>query len=241
MQVVAGLANRLRALVSGICLAEDYGLPLILHWSIDHACAAKFESLFKLSSLPSFARVTHLPLLKAYPCLTPENLEHVKKVWDRKLPLTLKSYEQFHRTDMPRWIKHLRAIQPTDSLLEEVEKRLPPFDQSRFLGVHIRRGDNDKAIAGSPYSAFLKRLENDDSFLVVATDDEEIREDLKQRFPGRLWFPAKIRNRHTEEGIQEAVIDFFCLTRCPKILGSVSSSFTEIASLYAGNELVLAT
>lgn len=241
LQVVAGLANRMQALVSGICLAEDYGLPLIVHWSIDHACAAVFDSLFDPQSLPSFVKVTPHALLKAFPCMSPQDLEHVKKVWDHKKPLTLKSYAHFHTSDTSRWLKYLRLLQPTSKLLQEVEFRLPPFDQSRFLGVHIRRGDNEKSIQGSPYSAFLKYLEEDDSFLVVATDDEEVRDDLKKRFPSRVWFPAKVRNRHTEEGIQEAVIDFFCLIRCPKILGSVASSFTELASLYAGNKLVLAT
>lgn len=240
LQVVAGLANRLRALVSGICLAEDYGLPLIVHWSIDHACAAEFQSLFNPSALPDFVQVTSVALTKAFPCLSPDDMEYVKKVWDKQKPLTLKSYGHFHQADMPRWIEHLRAIVPTATLLREIENRLPPFDQSRFLGVHIRRGDNEKSIAGSPYSAFLEYMDKEESFFIVATDDEQIREDLKGRYPGRVWFPARIRNRFTEEGIQEAVIDFFSLTRCSRILGSVASSFTEIAALYGGKVLQLA-
>jgi hypothetical protein len=241
LQVVAGLANRLRALVSGICLAEDYKLPLVIHWSLDHNCGASFGSLFDLSSLPSFVKVTHLPLLKAVPCLSTEDLDHVKKIWNQKVPLTLKSYGHFHRSDMPRWIQHLRRLQPQKDLLLEVEARLPPFDQSRFLGVHIRRGDNLKSIEASPLEAFLKRLDEDDSFFVVATDDLWIREALKQRYPGRVWFPAKTLERHTEDGMKEAVIDFFCLTRCPRILGSFYSSFSEIAALYGGSNLEMAT
>jgi hypothetical protein len=142
---------------------------------------------------------------------------------------------------MPRWIQHLRRIQPTQEIFQEIEVRLPPFDQSRFLGVHIRRGDNVKCIEASPLEAFLKRLDANDSFFVVATDDVFVREQLKGRYPGRVWFPAKTLERHTDEGMKEAVIDFFCLTRCPSILGSFYSSFSEIAALYGGSKLEMAT
>ena len=241
LQVLAGLANRIRAMISGICLAEDLGIKCIVHWSIDHACGAPFESLFNPASLPDFVSVTHLPLLKAYQCLSIDDMEHVKKVWDRQKPLVLKSYGHFHRSDMPRWTRYLRKLQPTEEIYKGVEARLPPFDQSRFLGVHIRRGDNLKSIEASPLQAFLKRMDEDDSFFVVATDDLWIREALKQRYTGRVWFPAKTLERHTEEGMKEAVIDFFCLTRCPSILGSFYSSFSEIAALYGGSKLEMAT
>ncbi len=241
LQVLAGLANRLRAMISGICLAEDLGIKCIIHWSVDHACGTRFESLFDPTHLPNFVSITHLPLLKAYSCISTDDMEHVKKVWDRQKHLVLKSYGHFHRSDMPRWIQHLRRIQPTQEIFQEIEVRLPPFDQSRFLGVHIRRGDNVKCIEASPLEAFLKRLDANDSFFVVATDDVFVREQLKGRYPGRVWFPAKTLERHTDEGMKEAVIDFFCLTRCPSILGSFYSSFSEIAALYGGSKLEMAT
>jgi hypothetical protein len=240
LQVLAGFANRLRALVSGICLAEDYGIKLVVHWSIDHACAARLETLLDPSTLPSFVTFTHLPLLKAYSCLSADDMAHVKKAWDRQKPLVLKSYGHFHTTDRERWNRHFRALKPTQEILEAVEARLPPFDPSRFLGVHIRRGDNVKSIEQSPLSAFYSFLDKDDSFLVVATDDEGVRGEMKQRYNGRTWFPARLLERHTEEGMKEAAIDFFCLARCPKILGSVYSSFTDLAALYGSCELVLA-
>lgn len=232
LQVVAGLANRIRALVSGICLAEEYGLPLVLHWSIDHACGARFETLFDPTSLPPFVRITHLALLKAFPCLSSDDLEHVKKVWDRKLPLTLKSYGHFHTSDMPRWLQHLRALKPTEEILKTLQERLPPFDPDTFVGVHIRRGDNDKAILASPFSLFLTKLEKEEGLLIVATDDMDVREELGYKFKGRVWFPSKVLNRNTEEGMKEALIDFLALATCRRILGSACSSFNEIACLY---------
>ena len=241
LQVLAGLANRLRAMVSGICMAEELGLKLVVHWSVDHACGSTFDALFDAESLPPFVTVTHFPLLKAYMCLSTEDMEHVKKVWDRQKPLVLKSYGHFHRSDMPRWIQYFRILKPRHELEQKIEERLPPFDQSRFLGVHIRRGDNEKSIQGSPLEAFIQRMDTEDAFFVVASDDDTIRMFLKRRFPGRVWFPARLLERGSEEGMKEAVIDFFSLARCPRILGSVSSSFSELAALYGNSTLELAT
>lgn len=232
LQVVAGLANRIRALVSGICLAEDYQFPLVIHWSLDHACGAPFEALFDPLCLPPFVKVISLPLLKAFPCLSSEDLEHVKKVWDKKLPLTLKSYGHFHTTDMVRWIRHLKSLQPTKQILQLLQNRLPPFEPDRFIGVHIRRTDNEKAILASPFSSFLTRLEKEDGFFIVATDDLDVRAELLDKFEGRVWFPSQIVNRNTVEGIQEAMIDFLALSSCRRILGSMHSSFNEMAALY---------
>lgn len=237
LQVVAGLANRIRALISGICLAEDYGLPLVIHWSLDHACGTRFDSLFDPKTLPSFVTVTHLALLKAFPCLSQDDLDHVKKVWDRQKPLTLKSYGRFHTTDVDRWTKHLRTLKPTPELVNTLQDRLPPFDPDTFVGVHIRRGDNDKAILASPFSLFVPKLEKEKGLLIVATDDMDVREELAEKFKGRIWFPSKVLNRNTEEGMKEAMIDFLALSMCRRILGSACSSFNEIAALYGGSTL----
>jgi hypothetical protein len=241
LQVVAGLANRIRALISGICFAEDEDVRLVVHWSPDQGCGSRFESLFDANSLPDFVSVTSIPLLKHTMCLLKEDLAAIKKDWDRSNHLFIKSYGHFHRSDMTRWIKHLRKLEPTQEIRQEIELRLPPFDQSRFLGVHIRRGDNLKSIELSPIEAFFRRMDRDDSVFIVATDDIPTRNLLKQRYAGRIWFPAKTLERHTEQGMKEAMIDFFSLARCPSILGSFYSSFTEIAALYGNSRLEFAT
>lgn len=235
LQVLAGLSNRLRSLVSGICLAEDYGVQLVVHWSLDHACGALFEQLFDPSTLPPFVKLTSLPLLKAYHILSDNDTEMIKTKWDRKQPLVVKSYAHFYTSDMVRWVKYLRAIQPRQDILEEVERRLPPFEPSKFLGVHIRRTDHVKCIAASPVEAFLKKLDATDSFLIVATDDFGVRNQLQERYSGRIFFASRVLERFSEVGMREALIDFLCLSRCPMILGSTHSSYSEMAGLYGGS------
>ena len=239
LQVCAGLANRLRALVSGICFAEDLKRPLVLHWPpIEPSCCAHFEALFDPSSLPSF--VTVVP---EYPerqrltqCLSQEDLDKLKEKEGQGV-YNLKSYGWFHRSDPERWLKHLRALKPSQYIEERLSNR--SFDDT--LGVHIRRGDNEKSIQGSPLSVFLDLLAvNPSPKFLVATDDADVRAIFQKHFPQKCVFVANVLARNTEQGMIEAAIDFFALSRCKKILGSVYSSFSDIAALYGKAELILA-
>lgn len=235
LQVVAGLANRLRAFISGICLAEDCKVNLVVHWLIEPACGAWFDTLFDLDSLPSFVTVSRLPLLKYYECLSPANMDFAKSHWDRSKPLLLKSYGHFHTDDMQRWCTHLRQLKARPEVYTLLHERLPPLEPDSFVGVHIRRGDNMKAIQASPLPKFITRLEKEaNKVFVVATDDAGVKQALVERFPGRVWFPSRILDRQSEEGMKEALLDFLGLAACKQILGSAHSSFNEIATLYGG-------
>ena len=149
----------------------------------------------------------------------------------------MKSYGWFHRSDPERWLKHLRALKPSQYIEERLSNR--SFDDT--LGVHIRRGDNEKSIQGSPLSVFLDLLAvNPSPKFLVATDDADVRAIFQKHFPQKCVFVANVLARNTEQGMIEAAIDFFALSRCKKILGSVYSSFSDIAALYGKAELILA-
>lgn len=244
LQVCAGLANRIRAAVSGICFAEELNRPLVLHWpTSEPSCYGRFEALFDPKSLPSF--VTVVP---EYP--TRHNLVHLYKE-DELYSLkerekqdgnyNLKSYAcfWFHSSNEQRWLKHLRALKPS----QYIQQRLSELNivANDTLGVHIRRGDNDKSIQGSPLSAFLDRLAvSPTSKFLVATDDMNVRATLYKHFPGKCMFAARLLERYTEEGMVEGAIDFFALAMCKRILGSFYSSFTEMAALYGDSKLAIA-
>ena len=243
LEVLAGFANRLRSLISGICFAEDLQIPLVIYWkSRDPACAIRFEKIFDLKSLPPFVRVVDGTLAYSDECLSVEEKDRLVGVWDKKKNLYWRSYGIFYRPNMEKWLRALRSFKPASEILMKVNERLPPFDSEHLIGVHIRRGDNLKSIQGSPIDAFIKRMGELDGFFVIATDDEKTKNILQMYFKD-ITFPSTIRKRNTEEGMIDGVVDFFCLARCPKILGSAFSSFSEIASLYGGSrlEIVMAT
>jgi len=106
-----------------------------------------------------------------------------------------------------------------------------------IVGVHIRRGDNNASIKESPSELFWEAMTAypEATMFYVATDSMEEREEAVRRFPGRiLTGSATILSRNDPFGCREAMLDFYCLSRCSEILGSYYSSFSEMAAAYGG-------
>jgi hypothetical protein len=230
LQVCAGFANRLRALVSGICLSEDLGMPLVIHWfPMSPECACRFGSVLDAESLPKTVKVVPEDIFQAKEVNSLEAWTPVFQSWDQKSDLYLKSYSIFYTND--NYEKHLRSIKPSSYVKEFLNRRTSMVYWSKTIGVHIRRGDNKKSIEHSPLESFLiKMREAKDSFFVVATDDNQVKERIMIEFGDRCVFPATALSRRTEEGMIHGVADFFALTKCTEIWGSYWSSFSDIAA-----------
>ena len=113
---------------------------------------------------------------------------------------------------------------------------MPIFQhRAKLVGVHIRRGDHQKARTFSPLEAFIEamRAEPPDTLFIVATDDKKEKEALLATFGAeRLHFPAQVLTRASPKGMQDALLDFLALSRTQKILASYGSSFSELAAAY---------
>lgn len=227
IEVLAGMGNRLRAMISAICWAEDRGLSLHVIWSAnDPACMARFETLFERSSLPRWVTVDMGPMEgQASTVLSPEDMEKHADATQ------IRSYGHFYQKDPERWLRYFRALRPVASL---VPKHAFLEQASKPVGVHVRRGDHAKSIKMSPISAFAKAMDAEPSntVFVVATDSKTERHALEDWYTERTWFPATSLSRMTQNGMADAVRDFIALSRCKKILGSYNSSFSEMAALY---------
>lgn len=232
LQVCAGFANRVRALVSGICLAEVLDIPLVIHWfPKSPECACKFSSVLDPESLPKTVKIVPEDIYKATEVLSREDWAREDYHWDKKSDLFIKSHGIFFYSD--RFDFHLRNLKPSPFVKEFLSRRCSTVDWSTAIGVHIRRGDHKKAIANSPLESFLTKMrEKPDAFFVVATDDKEVRETIEQEFLGRCVFPATTLTRRTEEGMIQGVADFFALSKCTCVWGSYYSSFSEMAGRY---------
>lgn len=232
LQVCAGFANRVRALVSGICFAEDHGLTLVIHWfPMSPECACRFGTVLDPETLPKTVKVVTDDLYMANEVLSQEDIVKVYATWDKISDLNWKSYGIFYRN--ASWETHLRNLKPSRMVKELLERRCASVDWMSAIGVHIRRGDNKKSIEGSPLENFMTRMrENPKAFYVVATDDHKVREKLTLDFGDRCVFPALVLARKTEEGMVHGVTDFFALAKCTEIWGSYWSSFSDIAAKY---------
>lgn len=241
LQVCAGFANRVRALVSGICLAEALDIPLVIHWfPKSPECACKFSSVLDPESLPKTVKIVPEDIYKATEVLSREDWAREDYHWDKTSDLFIKSHGIFFHND--RYDFHLRNIRPSSLVKDFLQRRCSHIDWSNAIGVHIRRTDHKKAIANSPLESFLSKMrENPQAFFVVATDDTKVKETIEQEFLGRCLFPAVVLTRKTEEGMIQGVADFFALSKCTEILGSTASSFSEIAAKYGNIKLFIVT
>jgi hypothetical protein len=229
LQVCAGLANRLRATVSGICAAEDLGVPLVISWPWEVTCAATFKDLFE--PVPKI-EISEMHNYRARMCLSPADWEREKTHSE----IIIKSYGQFHQSDPERWLRTLRSLKPREEFLGPVKKLIV----GNVVGVHIRRTDNKVSCEKSPTAAFIaemKKYPSDIRFFIATDDTKEWYTLLNTFSAARLIRATTNSSRDTSDGMCDAFIDFLCLAACKEILGSAGSSFSEMAAAYGGRPL----
>ncbi len=229
IEVLAGMGNRIRALVSAICLAEDLGETLHVIWPAnDPACMIRFDDLFEKSTLPKWVQIDMGPLEgKSIELQTEDDFKN----WlSSPLPrLPIRSHQPFYKYEDEQWLKILRSLKPNSNI-----QVTHPFLNESCVGVHIRRGDHQKAKNFSPLELFIEKMkeESQTTKFIIATDSVSVKRELEALFGERVWFPAQSLSRMTRAGMQSALLDFLALSKCTKILGSYDSSFSKVAALY---------
>lgn len=237
LEVNAGLGNRIRAMISGICWAEKLCRRLVIWWPVKPECAAGFSILFNGSRLPDWVEIRDT-ISSEVPTqvLSQDDARSFFEGKDDIDALYIKSHGCFWpRTDglaNMKWLSYLRALQPSVAV-EDVYSRWK--SQGLLCGnvIHIRGTDNEKARRLSPLSMFKSAItdETGENFTLIS-DDTDLLLEMYECFGERMRIPERIRQRHTEEGMIEATAAFFVLARAFKVLGSANSSFSEIARDY---------
>lgn len=247
----AGLANRIRALVSALVAAEDIGWKLHVWWPLEPGItSAPFSAIFDVErSLPP-----HVLSLEEEWHTAPEILVKNDPEWQiiakrltggggfTKIPPFLKSYHQFHTGDPTRWLRYLRGLTPHPQHLEAVRNCLEPArgkNAGPLIGIHIRRTDHAQSIKASPTQQFISemlklRLCKPNTYFFVASDDDVERKALQKIFGKKILTLATRLDRTSVEGGIDAFLDFLALSQCQEIWGSAYSSFCEVAAQYGG-------
>lgn len=263
---VGGLANRMRAMASAVTLAGKTGNELSVVWFEDWALNAPFFRLFnpveeavcrlRDASRLDYAlldrprsRNLHFPrvyqTLRFRSCLYERSITPLCKknfdfgAWARQGgDVYMASYTAFQKYDYA-WIS--RLFVPVDEIAKEVESRCLEFPEE-VIGVHIRRTDNLASIQQSPIELFYQKLDKDISEnnrvgIYLATDSEEVKRGMKERYGNRIHSSDKQASRSSLEGIRDGIADMYTLARTRKIYGSFQSSFSEMASQIGGAPL----
>lgn len=275
---MGGLANRMRAIASGVSLARDISRELFAGdadkvqpcfvWLKNWELNAEFTDIFKLPKIlaerieyPSSLKygllysnprkknfyVTALTCLRFGTVLSDmdkgfrkryENddsgkllLRHIVDNIVRGKSCLIHGCTEYYPYD---YGIYQELFTPTDEIAAQVASRLEKLGPHK-IGMHIRRTDNDLAIAHSPDELFIDKINEvlavePESRFYLATDDERVKTRFKDQFGDHiLTGPAKA-DRNSIEGIKEAAVEMFTLGGTDHIFGSYYSSFSEIAA-----------
>ena len=243
----AGLGNRLLALTSAYELAEKLGRELLVIWKSEIGCQIRSEELFLFDGVKvinisesgwkqDFAGTLRGNAVKkkyrgsADRFVECDEVEVWKKEGgfarvEQEIAKTSRIYIKSYTNLCEITPDSFRFLTPSTAV------------EARTVGVHIRRTDHTDAIANSPLELFTDRMKREikekDANFYVTTDDARVMDELKQAFPAErlVIYENKVLDRDSREGIQDALVDMLCLSKCSRIIGSYRSTFSLIPSI----------
>jgi len=153
------------------------------------------------------------------------------ETWFRQGDALMTAYRDF----CPWTSADLRTLfQPKAEVQKLIDERTAAFS-AHSIGVHIRRTDHQQAIDESPLELFIEAIDSDlelheDLTIYLATDDEATKDTLRQRYGSRLITSKAEATRSNSDGIREALVEMYALSRTSHIYGSAGSTFSPIAA-----------
>ena len=262
-----GLANRMRALMSGITLARDTDRDVEIVWMRDDGLNAGYEDLFDIKCLPvklmepgyaefalkySLPRKKNLYLSRIYQSFrfercffdVPANLPLYES--KTKLAEAVRSHDgdlyfvsgyDFYCCDPE---EYRRVLKPSADIIGRLDRLKADVGDCK-VGLHIRRTDNTTSIEMSPLELFKEKIEReiaaDDTVrFYLATDDEQVKAELMQSYPGRIFCLPRKASRDTLEGMKDAMVELLMLAGMRQVYGSHYSSYSEAAAIIGCND-----
>lgn len=246
----AGLCNRMNSLMSAIAFQRETGVLVDIYWERTSDCNAWFDELFEPISSLQIKR-----LQKYY--LKPSNKRNLflpglirKFIFDASFQgetisndnilLTGKKLGKIYISSCNRFCPIRESEQLSRFLipLQHIQKRIDTIIQqyNKFtIGVHIRRTDNKAAISNSPIEWFYTKMDEEiqkhpDVSFFLATDDISLKKEITERYGNRIIIANSTLNRKSLAGMEDAVVELWCLASCKKILGSSHSTYSSFAS-----------
>ena len=248
----------MRVLDSAIGFCKKYNKKLYLVWPYFKGMNCPFGLLFEkpeivlsISSPSEYSKFKIVRNLKVARRKIARNFyklfndkvifkKEIYKLMDKKFDfnelaafndIRIQTDQRFYSSD-----KLYSDFRPIPSLLNEIERYRKIFMSTNVMGIHIRRSDHVRAIKHSPTERFIDLIQNEiekDSTtkFFLATDSIEEEQNLINQFGNRIITHKKPSfSRESIEGIQHALVDLYVLGSTKNIIGSYTSSFSEVAA-----------
>ena len=255
-----GLCNRLRVLLSALAVSAEDGVAVRVAWERTDECWADFSQLFvpldgglfsvgarRWWERPITRRNLHWPwlvrLLMGYRCQHASFLPKYPGEVSALLRRHGKVYLSGPYSLRPYSRDYAARLRPVEKLQKRVDRLVAQF-APHTVGVHIRRTDNVVSMRHSKVEQFRRAMDAElarqpGTRFYLSTDDEEVKASLKKDYGGKVLTQKTSVRRDTLAGMEEAVVDLWCLAATEKLLGSYWSSFTDTAAEIGGMPLVV--
>lgn len=258
---VGGLCNRMRVIDSAFSLFKDKDILVDIIWFKDWGMGCDFRLLF--DPITKFQNIKirdagssdyllfDRPRKKNFYLPLPfQMLYYDKRIYEKEVIRLLKEGYSFFESDRSERIycasyhrlhsgsNKYELFRPVKELKAKINELSSSFNADT-IGIHVRRTDNEQSVNFSPIELFEQRIkseinQNDQTNFYLASDSEEVKEHLRDLFGSKLLtYPVKL-TRGSEEGIKDALIELYILSRTNKIIGSSASSYSTCAAEISG-------
>jgi hypothetical protein len=242
---IGGLCNRIRVIKSLIALNKNGGGKVLVLWEKNNELFASYNTL--LQNIPNIKIITTTAIQTKFIILLFKNIFRYNYINKTQL------LENFTRTNRIEDIFFLNtntiietgidffmpnfnsdSFRLTLPLQSKLNQFINQYNISETIGVHIRRTDNSVAIQKSPLILFHQAIEkeiNENKTLkfFLASDDDEVIKEFQQKYPSKIITFAQNKRRTEQQGIEDAILELFMLSKTKKIYGTYWSSFSEMA------------
>ncbi len=257
-----GLGNRMRTAAAAAAMAPQVHGRVAVLWTPQWGMGSRFDELFEPVATPRLELRDATPLERLTAARPrPRNLflprltnrlsfrqvlynEQVMPLYQQHFDFA--AWANAHRSLMWTWWDFFpwepallrQLFCPLPALQQRINERCAAFSP-HTIGVHIRRTDHQQAIQESPLELFTDAIDHEadlhpDLCVYLATDDEATKAALRQRYGQRILTSNTSATRDTTDGIREALIEMYTLSRTAHIYGSAGSSFSTIAAYLGG-------
>jgi len=255
-----GLCNRMYAVTSAVAFAKKHHLRLRVIWFKDWGMGAGFYDLFNLPPTVENVEIKDAGFVDFFKYAKPiKSNFFIPKLYQKrkfdavyfwhKEQLPVEEWYLSHREAHAFYVFHchkiyddntfLNLFSPVDSIQQRIKERTKAFSP-HTTGVHIRRADLTPIIESkSSLPKYIEKMQqeialNPETNFYLASDSPEEKKNLTDIFGDRIITVENNLKRDTKEGIVDALVELHALASTKKILGSVHSSYSTLASEIKG-------
>lgn len=261
LEPLGGLANRMRVLASALTASKESNNKLVVVWNLNTELNCDFDTIFE--SIPGVkfrennanykllhrsnqanyykrikAKVRNKILGIDY-CVTEGDVKD--KDFNKKIVQIITKNRNVHiatNHEFGSGKKDYKVFSPKKEIQKIIDNLTIRFT-NRTIGLHIRQTDNKIAIDNSPIELFKDKIneelaKNSETLFFLATDSLSIQEELISKFGDKIIVYPKEWTRNSKQGIIDAVVDMYCLSKTKLIYASYWTSFSDVAALIGG-------